>query len=207
MTVGTFSSRVSAKSRLQHAMAMGSLPTATRIAVLGKRVAACEERLGGPALASAVLEPSLCSQLDDLTSKVDDACGQDKSLAEYQGQMKVLREWLQQEHAQDSHVLLHRDAKQIYVVQHAEFLDEFSQSVRKLQELESCIESPTLDELPNHSARLQRLEASSISAAGNATQLHGQVTQLAEDYHRAMVTLNAQLLQWDALLTERPKSC
>mmetsp|Transcript_50277 Transcript_50277/g.101160 ORF Transcript_50277/g.101160 Transcript_50277/m.101160 type:complete len:120 (-) Transcript_50277:120-479(-) len=45
------------------------------------------------------------------------------------------------------------------------------------------------------------------SAAWRAWRLHQHVSQVAEDYHKTVVSLNAQLLHWDKTLSRRRQPC
>jgi len=124
----------------------------------------------------------------------------EKKLADFERSFNALEGWLQAEHASASQVLLHNNAKLNYVAQHARHLQDFANFLAQIQSLEEYINPPAMKELPKHSERLLQVEASSATTVGLAVDLHSTVAQIAEDYHKTMVGVNSQLLQWDRLL-------
>ncbi|CAE8602106.1 unnamed protein product, partial [Polarella glacialis] len=195
--------------KLKHASASPQLSLSAQIADLSARVAACEERLGcsTPAQhgASGDSEP-LRSRVAELGRRVGEIFGKRKDLQDFERNMDALDDWLQVEHAGASHVLLHRSAKRSYVAQHADQLRGFASLLREVEALEKYINPASLRELPAHGDRLRRVEANSALAVASAMQLHEQVANMAEDYHRTVIGLNEQMLHWDRLLSEKAGS-
>mmetsp|Transcript_65189 Transcript_65189/g.201807 ORF Transcript_65189/g.201807 Transcript_65189/m.201807 type:complete len:196 (+) Transcript_65189:45-632(+) len=187
----------------------GQLPgsAAARLAALDRRLAACESQLGIVAseVPGAPL-PSVPEQVADIQRRVDDAFGTDEALQRFEQGMAALDAWLQQEHATTSRVLLHAGAKRSFVVQHAAQLLELARALRELEYLEPFARAPAPSGLAGQGERLRQAEASGAAAAGGAARLHQHVTQVAEDFHRTIASLNTQLLHWDKVLSKRQHS-
>mmetsp|Transcript_6291 Transcript_6291/g.17669 ORF Transcript_6291/g.17669 Transcript_6291/m.17669 type:complete len:197 (+) Transcript_6291:36-626(+) len=183
-----------------------------QIADLTQRVAACEAHLGAPCadgpsrLPTGSHEPSkasLAGCVAKLASKVDAVFKQEKQLVEFEKSMDSMEEWLQSEHASASHVVLHRNAKRNYVVQHAEQLQDFAKSLSEVESLRQYINPPYMQELPKHSEQLRKIDGKSVVTMGCAMKLHEQVAQISEEYHKTIVALNSQLLKWDSALSSK----
>mmetsp|Transcript_100541 Transcript_100541/g.224641 ORF Transcript_100541/g.224641 Transcript_100541/m.224641 type:complete len:185 (+) Transcript_100541:70-624(+) len=178
-------------------------PLSGQIADLSQRVAACEAQLGASSSGAEASKESVRSRVTALTRRVDDIFQHEKTFVDYERNVDALEGWLRVEHASASHVLFHNNAKLNYVVQHAEQLQEFSKSLRQVESLEQYINPPVMQELPKYSEQLRRIEANSAVAVGGAMKLHDDVARLAEDYHKTMMAINAQLLEWDSKLASK----
>mmetsp|Transcript_81484 Transcript_81484/g.143902 ORF Transcript_81484/g.143902 Transcript_81484/m.143902 type:complete len:189 (+) Transcript_81484:81-647(+) len=174
------------------------------ISDLSDRLAACEAQVGRlkPAYGARGVS-SVQARVKELQRRVDEIYNRERKLPELERGVDALDEWLKAEHADASHVLLHRSAKRNFVVQHTDQLLDFAHSLKEVDACRQFINPPSLRELPSYAERLRAAEAKGTLAVGSAMQLHEQVGKLAEDYHHTMTSLNEQLLRWDALLSEK----
>ncbi|CAK0841552.1 unnamed protein product [Prorocentrum cordatum] len=99
--------------------------------------------------------------------------------------------------------LLHLAARWAHIAQHGEQLRGFAGALAEIEQSQSSINYPELQQAPSNSLRLQRLEARGALLARAAAKLHEDVSTVAEDYHSAMTELSAQFLAWDAALERR----
>mmetsp|Transcript_110469 Transcript_110469/g.323159 ORF Transcript_110469/g.323159 Transcript_110469/m.323159 type:complete len:184 (-) Transcript_110469:11-562(-) len=183
-------------------MARDGQPSAAQLAALDRRVAVSERRLGVATEGATVSE-----RLADLQKRVEEVFGQDTALQGFEQGMEALNAWLEEERAATSRVLMHAATKRNFVVQQAAQLQEIVRLLEQVQRLERFAGEPAPAELGGQGERLRRIEARSAATAGSAIGLHQHVTQVAEDYHKTIVSLNAQLLHWDQVLSRRQQQC
>lgn len=189
---------------------VGHVPLSTEIADLSRRVKACEDFVGTPAAEGSRRTPPdgggkepICGRVDSLERKVDDIFAGDADLSAFEEGLGALEAWLESEHAQTSRVVLHGAAKRSYVVQQSEQLQEAARVLRQVEGLEKHMKITALQELPQHEDKLRRIEVRSAVTSGSALKLHEHVAHLAEDYHKTIVSLNDQLLQWNGLFNQK----
>lgn len=151
----------------------------------------------------STLQRPLISSVTDLHRRLDAMLQKDKKVLEFEHNLSLLEPWMQSEHASIPSLMAHERMKRQHLVQQADGLHDFRRALAEVERLRACINPPSLQELPSHCERLQRLEARHAVAAKVAARLHDQVAKVAEDYHQATLTMNAQLLSWDGILSER----
>mmetsp|Transcript_23273 Transcript_23273/g.51083 ORF Transcript_23273/g.51083 Transcript_23273/m.51083 type:complete len:441 (-) Transcript_23273:248-1570(-) len=144
-------------------------------------------------------------RIAEVSKKVDSFFAKDKKLLELEKHVANVEAWSHTEPSQTISLLRQDWAKRRYVANHEQHLREFTKVLADVSRMQSCINPPGLQEIPSCNERLRRLEARSAVAVGTACKLHESVAKVAEDYHKAMIGLNEQLLKWDTLLESKGK--
>jgi len=132
-----------------------------------------------------VLQGPLINSVTDLQRRLDAIFQKDKKIPELEHNLSLLEPWMQSEHASIASLMAHERMKRQYLVQQADGLHDFRRALAEVERLRVCINPPSLQDLPSHCERLQRLEARHAVAAKVAARLHDQVAKVAEDYHQA----------------------
>lgn len=145
-------------------------------------------------------------RIEEVTKKVDAIFTRDKKLLELERHLGHTEVWSHTEPSQMVSLLCQDFAKRQYIANHEQHLRDFTKGLADVNRMEFCINPPGLQEIPSCNERLRRLEARSAVATGTACRLHDTVAKVAEDYHKAMVGLNDQILRWDALLDSKDKT-
>jgi len=149
----------------------------------------------------STLHRPLISSVTDFHRRLDTILQKDKKVLDLEHNLSLLEPWMQSEHASIPSMMAHERMKRQYLVQQADGLQDFRRALAEVERLRACINPPSLQDLSSHCERLQRLEARHAVAAKVAARLHDQVAKVAEDYHQATLTVNAQLLSWDGILS------
>lgn len=147
---------------------------------------------------------TLSSRVMELQKKVDQIFQRDNKLTDLDNRLQALEAWIYIEPSSAERMLQHERAKRRYVLQHARHLRDFNRILAEINRMEPCINPLSLQELPACTERLRRLEARSAIAVNSVMHLHTHVSHLTEDYHKAMVAVNEQMLRWNSMLAAKP---
>eukprot|EP00401_Gymnodinium_catenatum_P051257 CAMPEP_0117462818 /NCGR_PEP_ID=MMETSP0784-20121206/3252_1 /TAXON_ID=39447 /ORGANISM="" /LENGTH=398 /DNA_ID=CAMNT_0005256599 /DNA_START=98 /DNA_END=1294 /DNA_ORIENTATION=+ len=138
----------------------------------------------------------------DVAKKVEHIY-RDRTLLDFERGMDAVQGLLQAENASVASVLKQSFARRDYVVQHADQLQDFVQTLSEIDRLQGQINPSHLEAVPGLSDRLKRLEVGTSVLADASSLLHDHVAQIAKDYHVAMSGISAQMLVWNSLLDQR----
>lgn len=186
---------------------MDAVPTSFKLADLNRKITTIEDRLGVPqAPESGEARPAppqpVAACLATLSSDTEALFAQDEQIATYEKNLAQLDTWLKEQYVADSGVVLHANAKRNYVLQHQAELTSYRDNFEELKALEEFKSPACLAQLPDQGERLQTVGSRGAAACGAAIQLHSQITNLAEEYHKTVTALNAQMLEWDCVLAD-----
>lgn len=144
---------------------------------------------------------TLSQRVMEVHRKVDQIF-RDKALLELESRLQAMETWLYIDPSGAESLLQQERAKRRYILQHANHLRDFNRVLAEINRMEPCINPLSLQELPSCDDRLRRLEARNAVAVNSVMRLHTHVSQVAEEYHKAMVAVNEQMMRWNTLLSK-----
>jgi len=148
-------------------------------------------------------EVTLNHSLEEIQKKVENLYSRERRFTELEHGMRAVSQFLQAEHSSVETVIAQNLAKRNYVVQHADQLQEFVQALQEIEGLQCQINPPHLEQVPSLSLRVQRLESGAVVLAEASARMYQRVEHIAQDYHKTMTSVNAQMLTWNKLLDEK----
>eukprot|EP00928_Gymnodinium_smaydae_P063579 TRINITY_DN4711_c0_g12_i1.p1 TRINITY_DN4711_c0_g12~~TRINITY_DN4711_c0_g12_i1.p1 ORF type:complete len:404 (+),score=86.53 TRINITY_DN4711_c0_g12_i1:78-1289(+) len=148
-------------------------------------------------------DTTIVHQVEVIKKKVDALYKKDKQLNEYARLMNAVEEFLEADNSSVECVLKQQAARRRYVLEHDTALRGFAKTLHEIEDVKHQLNPPQMQELSEMNRRLGKLEAGASVVSSASSRLHGQVAKIAQDYHRTMTGITAQMLAWDAMLDEK----